>query len=275
MCALARLFTNRKEAEVRTYAMADEPPRLQATLSDALDGAEAVILPLPASRDGVHPTAAAGQEVPTLAEIFSRVEAETLVLGGMLTPPVLAAAGQADVEIADYYTGEALLLKNAAATAEAAVAMAALDLPVTLSGTTVAVIGSGRIAGRLLPLLRAMGARVLLYARSAAGREAGEDAGAITYAIRAGEPPLIPPAVRAVFCTVPAMLFPRGCPLPVAGTLFYDLGGGAIDPAWAKEKGLILPPSAGLPGRYSPESAAAYLYAEILKLLQRKRGADL
>ena len=63
MCALARLFTNRKEAEVRTYAMADEPPRLQKTLSDALDGAEAVILPLPASRDGVHPTAVAGQEV--------------------------------------------------------------------------------------------------------------------------------------------------------------------------------------------------------------------
>ena len=275
MCAVARLFMNTKGTEVRCFSMPEGAPHPQKTLSDALIGAEAVILPLPASRDGVHPTTVGGVASPTLAEIFSRAEEETLVLGGMLTPPVLAAAGQAEVEIADYYTGEALLLKNAAATAEAAIAMAALDLPVTLAGTTVAVIGSGRIAGRLLPLLRAMGARILLYARSTAGREAGEDAGAITYAIRAGEPPEIPSAVRAVFCTVPAMLFPRGCSLPAAGTLFYDLGGGAIDPEWAKEKGVVLPPSAGLPGRYSPESAGAYLYTEILKLLRMKRGADL
>lgn len=275
MRTVARLLQDTKGIEVYGYGAPEGAGRAAESLYDALCGAEALILPLPASRDGVHPTAPAGVTLPPLSEIFSRAEEECLALGGMLSPAVISAAREAEVEIADYYTGEELLRKNAAATAEAAVAMAALDLPVTLSGAAVAIIGGGRIAFCLLPLLRALGARVLLYARSPDARRRAEEGGAATFPLVAGEAPVFPRGVRAVFCTVPAMLFPHGCPLPLPGVPFYDLGGGAIDPAWAKEKGVPLPPSAGLPGRYSPESAGEYLTYEIKKLLRTRRGVDI
>ncbi len=275
MCAVARLLQKTDIAEVWGYGMAGGGVREAETLHGALCGAEVLILPLPASRDGIHPTAAAGVDPPTFGEIFSRAEDECLILGGMLSPAVIAAAGESDLEIADYYSGEELLRKNAAATAEAAVAMAAIELPVTLCGTTVAVIGSGRIAFQLLSRLRAWGARVLLYARSSDARRRAEADGAVVFPLKEGETPVFPPNVRAVFCTVPAMLFPHGCPLPPRGTPFYDLGGGAIDPAWAGEGGIPLPPSAGLPGRYSPESAGGYLFSEIRKLIRMRRGVDI
>ena len=275
MCAVARLLQKNGTAAVCGYGMAGGGARTGETLYGALCGAEVLILPLPASRDGVHPTAAKDVCLPTLSEIFSRAEDECLVLGGMLSPAVIAAAREADLEIADYYSGEELLRKNAAATAEAAVGMAALELPVTLYGATVAIIGGGRIAFALLSRLRALGARVLLYARSPDARRQAEAEGAVVFSLKEGEPPVFPPNVRAVFCTVPAMLFPNGCPLPPRGVPFYDLGGGAIDPAWAGEGGIPLPPSAGLPGRYSPESAGGYLFAEIRKLLRMRRGVDI
>jgi dipicolinate synthase subunit A len=236
-------------------------------LATALHGAHAVILPLPASRDGIHPTAAQGVTPPTLTEIFRAADGGCLFLGGKLSPAVCAAAVAEDVSLSDYYAGENILQKNAVATAEAAVAMAALDLPVTLFGTEVAILGAGRIAMRLLSLLQAMGARVSLYARSPSARERAAAAGATVFPIKEGVAPAIPPTVRAVFSTVPAMLFPRGSGMPARGTYFYDLGGGAIDATAAEEAGLILPPSAALPGRYSPESAARYIFEEILRLL--------
>lgn len=266
--ALARLFEKTDDTVVRLCTQGQtEAPTLAAAVGDA----DAVILPLPASRDGIYPTAAAGVMPPTLDEIFAAARGETLFLGGRLSPAVRSAAAAHDAELCDYYVGEELIRKNAVATAEAAVAMAALALPVTLKDCPVAILGAGRIATHLLTLLRAMGARVSLYARSPAARERAAEAGALVFPIREGEAPRIPQAVRAVFSTVPALLFPRGAQMPARGTLFYDLGGGAIDASAAAEAGVILPPSAGLPGKYSPESAASYLFEEICRLLRTRR----
>ena len=267
MRVLARLF----EAEgARVLCFCTQHDTHGVDLIGAVGDADAVILPLPASRDGIHPTVCEGIAPPSLAEIFATARGDCLFLGGKLSPAVRAAASAAEVEIADYYTGEELVRRGAVATAEAAVAMAALDLPVTLTGSHVAILGAGRIAMHTLSLLRAMGARVSLYARSPIARERAEQAGAAVYPIREGEAPVFAPDVRAVFSTVPALLFPRGATMPARGTYFYDLGGGAIDRESAEAAGVILPPSAGLPGKYSPESAAGYLFDEIKKILGAK-----
>lgn len=263
-------------AAVRCLALPAGAPHPTEDLFSATQGAEAIILPLPATRDGVYPTAQAGVTVPRLSSVFSRAEDECLLLGGMLSPSLLAMAAEAGLEAADYYQSEALLEKNAALTAEAAVAMAALDLPVSLAGTTVSIIGAGRIARRLTHLLRALSANVLLYARNPAARQEAALWGATVYPITAGEVLRMPGGVRAVFCTVPAPIFDRAAveALP-CGIPFYDLGGGGIDREAASACGIPLPPSAGLPGRFSPESAGEYLFDEIRSILLEKRGVRL
>ena len=56
-------------------------------LAAALEGASAVILPVPASRDGVH-LSKGEQEAPELpfAEVLDRLPTGTLLLGGALLP---------------------------------------------------------------------------------------------------------------------------------------------------------------------------------------------
>ncbi|MBQ8352113.1 MAG: hypothetical protein IJY20_08765 [Clostridia bacterium] len=263
-------------AAVRSLALPEGAPHPTEDLFSAVQGAEAIILPLPATRDGIYPTAGKGVAVPRLSDIFSRAEDECLCLGGMLSPSLLTMAEAAGVETADYYQSETLLERNAALTAEAAVAMAVLDLPVSLAGTTVSVIGAGRIARHLVHLLRAFSAHVLLYARRAEARAQAALWGAEPYPIPEGEVLCMTQEVRAVFCTVPALLFPRDAIRSLApGTPFYDLGGGGIDREAAAEHGIPLPPSAGLPGKVSPESAGKYLFDEIRSILFEKRGVCL
>ncbi len=245
------------------------------TVFEAAGGADVLVFPLPITRDGLHPTAPPDVILPTFEEIFSRAEDECLALGGMVPPAVRLAAEGAGVELFDYYESERLLAKNAYATAEAAVAYAAAALPCTVAGTTVAILGGGRIAFCLLPLLRSMGAHVLLYARAPHARRRAEEEGATVFPLTAGKSPHFPSPVRVVFSTVPAPLFPEGEPLPPPGTLFYDLGGGALDRTRGEAAGVLLPPAAALPGKYAPESAGDYIFDEIREILYEKRGVAL
>ncbi len=263
-------------AAVRCLFLPEGAPHPVYDLFSAVQGAEVILLPLPATRDGVFPTAGAGLPVPRLSEILSRAEDECLLLGGMLSPALLTMAEAAGVESADYYQSERLLERNAALTAEAALAMAVLALPLSLAHATVCVIGAGRIARHLALLLRAFSARVLVYARSPGAREAAAAWGAEVRAIPPGEPLLLERGAHLVLCTVPAMLFDGTAIAAMEpGTVFYDLGGGAIDREAAAARGILLPPAAGLPGKISPESAGQYLFDEIQTILLEKRGVLL
>lgn len=133
-------------------------------LKDALEGAQYVVLPLPAG----------GGE--TLNAPLSEEGVQTDVLCSMLTPGQLVLAGKVEgrlleglrargIPYADYFAREELTVRNAASTAEGAVEILMRELPVTLLGADVLVIGFGRI-GKLLALrLHLLGARVTVSAR--------------------------------------------------------------------------------------------------------------
>ncbi len=274
MCTVARLLE--MHGEVRCLGLPTGAPHPTDNLFAAVQGAEVILLPLPATRDGIHPTAEAGTAVPRLTEILSRAEDECLLLGGMLSPALLHIAKKAGVETADYYQSERLLEKNAALTAEAALAMAITALPVSLFCAPVCVIGAGRIARHLARLLQAFSAKVTVFARREEARAEAATWGATACPILPGEVLRLPQDTRAVFCTVPAPLFDRAAVAALPrGVPFFDLGGGAIDREAAAEHGIPLPPSAALPGRCSPESAGEYLFDEIRSILLEKRGVLL
>lgn len=275
MCTVARLL-KMQGADVRCLGLPPGAPHPTDDLFSAVQGAEVIVLPLPATRDGIHPTAEAGTAVPRLSEILSRAEDECLLLGGMLSPALLRKAQEAGVEAIDYYQSERLLEKNAALTAEAALAMAITALPVSLFDASVCVIGAGRIARHLTRLLQAFSAKVTLFARREEARREAGGWGATARPIPPGEVLRLPQDTRAVFCTAPALLFDRAAVAALPrGIPFFDLGGGAIDREAAAEHGIPLPPSAALPGRCSPESAGEYLFDEIRSILLEKRGVLL
>ena len=175
----------------------------------------------------------------------------------------------------DYSASEDFLLNNALLTAEGAIALAMERLPVAIDGSTVAVIGYGRIGALLADRLRALGATVLVYARR---RDA------LTRAALCHHTPVllrredayqslreIPAVCRVIFNTVPQCLFsgtvlealPKQC-------LFVDLASvpGGLDRAAADELKIPWIWGTALPGKYAPESAGRILGQTVGALLE-------
>ncbi len=138
---------------------------LSRTLEAAVTDAAAILLPLPATRDGenVHCPRDPACRVTfcALSALLDRRPALCL-FGGRLPVDWKAAYPSA---ILDYYDLEALQLRNAYITAEGAISTAMSLYDGVLRGTSVAVVGYGRIGKLLCRLLLALGAEVTVAAR--------------------------------------------------------------------------------------------------------------
>ena len=125
-----------KRCAVRTYGLPPPAPNPVTSLYAALAGAEAVVLPLPATRDGVFPCflPECGVIPPDFATLFSRAEEEALFLGGAVSPALQRQAKEAGLALIDYYAGERILQKTAVASAEAAIALSVTEASFVLDG---------------------------------------------------------------------------------------------------------------------------------------------
>jgi len=265
-------------AEVRTYGLPTGAPAPVGSLFAALSGAEVIVLPLPITRDGVHPVfpCDCGDPPPCFHTLFSRAEEEALLLGGAVPDSLICRAREMGLVLLDYYKSERMLTRMAAATAEAAIALAVSESPVMLAGCPVALIGFGRIAHALLPLLLSFGARVTVLARSPDALREAEEAGAAVLPLTEGEALPIPCGTRILFNTAPAPLLDAVTLARLSPScLLLDLAGGAVDISAADARGIRHPNALALPGRFSPESAGQALFEELLFHISTKRGVHL
>ena len=253
------------------------PPRLCSTLQAAADGAHALILPLPVSRDGssIHCPRDPSCRIP-LSEIGELLQREPrLLLYGGRIPEALTTL-TADPRVTDYYEDETLQLRNAYITAEAAL-MTAMEMTDTvLSGTQAAVLGYGRIGKRLSRLLRAVGAEVTVCARRVESLWEAASEGCRTLLIDPSAPMqgLSPLCGRTeiLFNTVPAPILTREL-LSGLGehVLLLDLASSPFgvtdtDAKEAAEQGWIRYLRApSLPGSYAPREAGHAIAECILR----------
>lgn len=240
--------------------------------------ADAVLLPLPVTTDGlrVHIPCAPDRALrfSSLADSLSQ---RTVLFGGKIPKEWQAYAEQRGLTVFDYAEDEIFQLKNATPTAEGAILLGLQSLPVTLSGTVVAVIGYGRIASLLAGRLLGLGARVTVCARCASDLCHAQARGLSTVRIREGEPVSLPQDCRAVFNTVPTRLFDR-CALErfPQGCVYIELASlpGGMDLAAAGERGIGIVRGGGLPGRFFPESAGRIVAETLLERFPELQGKD-
>ncbi|MBQ8670858.1 MAG: dipicolinate synthase, partial [Oscillospiraceae bacterium] len=142
-------------------------PRVHKTegAARAVEQAGVVVLPLPITADGIYLNAPFGKEKLTLEELFPLLKGK-LVLGGRTAGRAKELAQEQGVELVDYFEREELAVKNAVPTAEGAIQIAMEELPTTIFGARVLVIGFGRIGKLLAHRLKGMGARVTVSARN-------------------------------------------------------------------------------------------------------------
>ena len=237
----------------------------------AMASAAAVILPLPATLDGVTLNSE-NEERIKLNKILEY--ADVPFFGGKLSESFRLAASARTRKVIDYFETESLQIKNALPTAEGAISIAMQNLKRTLVGARAAVIGYGRIGKTLADLLLKLGARVTVAARNEQQLAYAQIAGAKTVRIGSDSSSLkLPDEYDVIFNTVPAGLFDAAQigKLP-ENTLLIDLASppGGVDFAAAKEAGIRAIWALSLPGRYAPEDAGRIIGETLLELFERE-----
>ncbi len=212
-------------------------PRVLAEVGKA----DLVVLPYPATRDGVHITAT---HIP-----FSALPLRegTVVVGGGIP----CHFHRDNILFFDLARDERFLWQNARLTAEGGLSAALHATERGLWGVRTAVLGYGRIGKQLARLLARMGAEVTVYARRAAALAEAESEGFAAL-----------PFTEPLSLTAPLVFgtFPASVPTDIRvtkGALCYDLGGG-LPSSLADGEGETVTVTVlrGVPGVFSPVGAA-------------------
>ena len=224
------------------------------TIKETLEGAAAVVLPIPSVRKKGQINAPHSETETKLESVWEHLMPNTTVFlyGKANCPP---PSGVPAVDLAE---DETLLIENAAITAEAALALAIQESGKVLSSANCAVVGYGRIGKVLCRLASAWGASVTVVARQGRSGSLAQKDG---FSVRdPGEAALFSQA-DLIFNTVPAaILNEKSFQSVLPSALYLELAsapGGICREA-------KLPPirqinAQGLPGNYCPKSAGIAL----------------
>ena len=130
-----------------------------------------VVLPIPASSDGVTASCPFLGKNIMLDEILIRLKENGIVFGGKIDNRLKEFCENNGHLAIDYLQREELFVANAVPTAEGALQIAMEDLPITIFGARVLIIGFGRIGKVLTKMLVSLGADTMVATGSYSNNE--------------------------------------------------------------------------------------------------------
>lgn len=235
------------------------------SLESAINSSDVIVLPLPASVDGISLNAPFLQnEKIILLKIAELIPSGKLVVGGRIPEGFFAALTKNDIRVIDYFKSEAFQIENAYTTSEAALSIAMNNLKRNIRGASFAVTGYGRIARTLTELLLNMGANVCVLARKESDLVWARLAGAKIKHLDEKAVMSLQKGYDIIFNTVPSWLFFEKFLSGLdKNTLIIDLASspGGVDVSAAKKLSSRVLWASSLPGKYAPESAGEIIAA--------------
>lgn len=252
VCGLEKLGTCRGAAEC-------DLPQLAAKSS-------VILLPLPATKDGLFLNAPYAENEIRLDDDFARLFMYKTVCGGMLQRLTASSSLWREIEPEDYYRREELAVGNAIPTAEGAVGIAIREYPGTINGAKCLITGFGRIGKNLAIILRGMGAEVFCAARKKADLMQMRAFGVQPLTYRE-----ISRRFDLIFNTVPAKVLTSPVLMQqTRDTLIIELASapGGTDLKRAEELHLHVIDAPSLPGRVAPKTAAEYIKEAVYNILE-------
>lgn len=231
---------------------------------------DAVILPLPVSRDTVHLNAPFSSEKIKLAALAEAMERGTRIFCGMM--PECARGLFRECEIFDYFRREEFEILNALPTAEGVLGIAVEKLDVTVAGAKILVAGYGKTGKAISRLLGAMGADVTVAARSAAARASAKINGCTACGV--SENMLENEKFDMLVNTIPAPIFTRKALAKAdKNILLVEIASPpyGIDFNAASDFGLKTVLAGSLPGKVAPKTAGGIICDTILNIIEEER----
>ncbi len=230
---------------------------------------DCIVLPVPPLDDDGYLTAPCFSGKINANELNDILAADGIIFTGR--PDIRLHTIFHDAEICDYMSREELMLRNAVPTAEGAVQTALEELPVTLNGLKVLIVGMGRIGTALAEILKGFGADI-----TAAVRNANGAARAVLHGVKSVYTEDMGNDYGLVFNTVPSLVLDRSMLMKFSDdTLFIDLASkpGGIDFASAAELGKKAVWALGIPGKTAPVTAGRIIADTVSGILDERGNA--
>ncbi len=237
----------------------------QENLKTAVSKANIIILPLPVTKDGVRIHTPLFDGELFLGDVVKHARKESLICGGKSEGSIFKENA---LTFYDYAEREDFASLNAVPTAEGAIEAVMKALPITIFSSNVLVTGFGKVSKVLSLTLKAMGAKVRVCARSIRDLSLAEALGLDTAHLDEVHHYL--GRADMVFNTIPKRIFfARELDSMKESTPFVDLASapGGMDADEAKSRGINYMFLPGLPGRYSPVTAAQIILKTITNII--------
>ncbi|MCM1505649.1 MAG: dipicolinate synthase subunit A [Ruminococcus flavefaciens] len=243
-----------------------EKMNLKKAVTDTDGFYDFAVLPVPPLDENAMITAPCSSEKINPEEIRRLLKPDGIVFVGKYDGRLSVAFD--GLEIIDYMEREDLSLKNAVPTAEGAVEIALSELPVTLNGLKVLIVGLGRIGTALAEILKGFGADVTASVRNARGTAKARILG-----IKSVCTDKMNTDYALVFNTVPEMIFNNEL-LEKFGddTLFIDLASkpGGIDFKSATVLGKKVVWALGIPGKTAPVTSGEFIAETVAGIIDER-----
>lgn len=238
-------------------------------ISDLISSSKYIILSVPASRNKKVINAPFSNSDIVLSEkLFSNLKNKVVFAG--IVSSLIEDVKPSGLYIRDYYQREDFLIPNALLTAEGAVSIALKEYGKSIFSSRCLVVGFGRIGKILAKLLKNMGAKVTVSARSVKDVSLAKISGFETTNVSKINEKA---DFDLIFNTVPALVLNED----VLGYLssarmIIDLASspGGTDKLAAEELGIKLIPALGIPGKCFPEAAGEIIADVIYKMIEEE-----
>lgn len=238
-------------------------------ISDLISSSKYIILPVPASRNKKVINAPFSNADIVLSEkLFSNLKNKVVFAG--IVSSLIEYVKPSGLHIRDYYQREDFLIPNALLTAEGAVSIALKEYGKSIFSSRCLVVGFGRIGKILAKLLKNMGAKVTVSARSVKDISLAKISGFETTNVSKIDEKA---EFDLIFNTVPALVLDAAAlSFLSSARMIIDLASapGGTDKFAAEELGIKLIPALGIPGKCFPEAAGEIIADVIYKMIEEE-----
>lgn len=238
-------------------------------ISDLISSSKYIILPVPASRNKKVINAPFSNADIVLSEkLFSNLKNKVVFAG--IVSSLIEYVKPSGLHIRDYYQREDFLIPNALLTAEGAVSIALKEYGKSIFSSRCLVVGFGRIGKILAKLLKNMGAKVTVSARSVKDISLAKISGFETTNVSKIDEKA---EFDLIFNTVPALVLDAvALSFLSSARMIIDLASapGGTDKFAAEELGIKLIPALGIPGKCFPEAAGEIIADVIYKMIEEE-----
>jgi len=239
------------------------------SLEEAVVKCDVIIGPIPFSKEANKLYSSYSEESIEIDNLFSKITPDKKLYFGAMNKNSRELAEKYNIKYIDYHHDESYQILNTIPTVEGAVALMVSETETTVFGSSVLIMGYGRIGKLLSEYAKALGAKVYVEARKDEDLTWIKSKG--MNAVHLDDLQEYIGFMDIIVNTVPAVLLDESkLELVKKDAFILDLASlpGGVDYSFAKQKGIKTIHALGIPGKIAAKSAAEYIFNTVLKLLK-------